>query len=247
MADNVIISENETKNTSEEELITKLNSIAEHDIEISEVTDGLKVKLSSGIFVGEAKTIVDTICNYELEDNHIQIFLDLKGLPVETLAEIFRYAFKKEDLNDPLLILNIINLIKVYNTLDDSFFDDEYVYADDIEKFLDLKLELVDDIAEFNKKVSIYFLSLFKSYNKFVYTPMDKHYKLPTIYKNIFLSTDLLTLSGIFSDTKNFDTSECVLIEDAFLYLTSLIEKGKLSSELIEIFLKDNKNDINFQ
>jgi hypothetical protein len=70
---------------------------------------------------------------------------------------------------------------------------------------------------------------------------------LPNIFRNIFLSTDLLTLSGIFSDAENFNTSECVLIEDAILYITSLLMKGNMSSELIEMFLKDNTNDISFR
>ena len=242
-----VVNTEEKSSMTKEELIEKLNSIDKDDLTIEDYENGLRISMNESIFVGEAKEIVDVICNYELEEDHIQIYLNLKGLPIETLAEIIRYALNRDDLNDPLLILNIINLIKVYNTLDDAYFDSNDVYVSSIEDFLDLKLELVDDLAKFAKRVSLYFLSLFKSYNKFVYTPMDKHYMLPNIFRNIFLSTDLLTLSGIFSDAENFNTSECVLIEDAILYITSLLMKGNMSSELIEMFLKDNTNDISFR
>lgn len=223
-----------------DELLCALKEIGEEDIVIEDTELGKKVRVLSGVFKDDLMKIVETIINYERQDEHENVFLDLKELDTEKLASVFRYALKQEDLNDPLLILNIINLIKVYNSLDDAFFQSPDIYFDSIEELLDLKLEISSELAEFTKKVSLYFISLFKSYNKFHYTMNDKHYKLPNIYKSIFLSTDLLTLSGIFADSENFDTSECILVEDAILYLTSLLMKGSMSFELIEMFLKDN-------
>lgn len=223
-----------------DELLCALKEIGEEDIVIEDTELGKKVRVLSGVFKDDLMKIVETIINYESQDEHENVFLDLKELDTEKLASVFRYALKQEDLNDPLLILNIINLIKVYNSLDDAFFQSPDIYFDSIEELLDLKLEISSELAEFTKKVSLYFISLFKSYNKFHYTMNDKHYKLPNIYKSIFLSTDLLTLSGIFADSENFDTSECILVEDAILYLTSLLMKGSMSFELIEMFLKDN-------
>lgn len=236
----------ENKQMTKEELIKSLECIAKEDITFQETTDGLRIKVCNNVFTGDLKEIVDLVVCYELQEEHENILLDLKGLEVEKLAEVFKYALTREDLNDPLLILNIINLIKVYNSLDDTFFANEDIYVSSIEDLLDLKLEITSELSAFVKKVSVYFMSLFKSYNKFVYTPMDKHVKLPNVYKAIFLSTDLLTLAGIFSDSENFNTSECVLVEDAILYVTSLLMKGSMSSELIEMFLKDN-NDISYQ
>lgn len=223
-----------------DELLCSLKEIGEDDIVIDDTELGKKVTVLPGVFKDDLLKIVETIINYESQDEHENVFLDLKQLDTEKLADVFRYALKQENLNDPLLILNIINLIKVYNSLDDAFFQSPDIYFDSIEELLDLKLEISSELAEFTKKVSLYFISLFKSYNKFHYTMNDKHYKLPNIYKSIFLSTDLLTLSGIFADSENFDTSECILVEDAILYLTSLLMKGSMSFELIEMFLKDN-------
>ena len=55
---------------------------------------------------------------YNLENNEEfkdTILLQLKGLNKNLLIDAFKYSLSREDLKDPILILNIINLIKIYN------------------------------------------------------------------------------------------------------------------------------------
>lgn len=172
------------------------------------------------------------------EDYNDIIYLRLKGLKIDLLTKAIKYSLSREDLKNPLMLLNIINLLKIYNTLDDSFFDNEDVYVSSIEELLDLKLSLLSELKEFTKKISIYFISLFKSYNKITFSPLDNHIKLPNIYSAIFLSCDILTLSGIFSSSEPFSTSECIFIDESFKYISSLLMKNSLSLSLFNSFLE---------
>lgn len=226
-------------NCSKDNMLTAIKNIAVDDLVIEETDDGTRIHITNGIFVDDLLKVIETIVEYESQEDCENVLLDLKELSTEKLAEVFKFVLPNENLKDPLLILNIINLIKVYNSLDDTFFQNPDIYFNSIEELLDLKLEISSELAEFSKKVGVYFISLFKSYNKFHYAPTDKHYKLPPLYKTIFLSTDLLTLSGVFADAGHFNTSECIIIEDAIIYLTSLLMKGSMSFEMIEMFLRD--------
>ena len=73
------------------------------------------------------KYVYDLENNEKFKDN---ILLKLKGLNTDLIEESIKYSLTREDLKDPLMILNIINLIKIYNNLNDNFFQDESMYID---------------------------------------------------------------------------------------------------------------------
>ena len=73
------------------------------------------------------KYVYDLENNEKFKDN---ILLKLKGLNTDLIEESIKYSLTREDLKDPLMILNIINLIKIYNNLNDNFFQDENIYID---------------------------------------------------------------------------------------------------------------------
>ena len=126
---------------------------------------------------------------YNLENNEEfkdTILLQLKGLNKNLLIDAFKYSLSREDLKDPIMILNIINLIKIYNNLNDNFFQDENIYISSKADLLDIKKNLKPELKEFVKKVSIYFLSVIKSYNKVTYTSLDTFEILHNIYRTIF-------------------------------------------------------------
>jgi len=202
------------------------------------ITDGdvVEIEIKDGISIESLLDSLKTIFDYELETN-VFVYLKLKSLKIEQKIEAIRYSLTREDLVDPYMLLNIINLIKIYNTLDDSFFNDDRIYVSSIEDLLDIKLDLKNELEELQKKISIYFLSLFKSYNKVSYEPLDRHIELKPLYKHIIMSLDLLTLSGIFSVTKPFSTEECVYIDNAIEYLSELLLKGSLSTYLMNNLL----------
>ena len=212
-----------------------LEQIKNDFVEIIDDEAGLKINVKDGIDKDSLLSIIKIVFDYEVEND--PVFLNLKGLQSALITEAVRYSLSREDLRDPYMLLNIINLIKIYNTLDDSFFENKEVYVSSIEDLLDIKLELTDDLAKFQKQLSIYFISLFKSFNKTSYEPLDKHIELPDTYKNIIMTLDILTLSGIFSVSGPFMTSDCVYIDNANMILLELLAKGSLSAYLMNNIL----------
>lgn len=231
------------ENNIKNELINYLNT--NNYIEFNE-NEYLNIKIKNTINKTDLIAFLSKLYEFETKlslENKNNVILNIKDLDLELLVELFKFSFKYNDLCDATVLLNIINLIKIYNSLDDSFFNDERICVSSIDMLLDLKLELQDELKDFQKQLSIYFISLFKSYNKLVYTPLDSSIDLPIIYKNIFMSTDLLTLSGIFSVSEDFSTQECVYINNALEIIFSLHEKTLVSTALMNDFLKGINND----
>ena len=170
------------------------------------------------------------------------ILTRLKNLNVDLIIEALRISLTRETLKDPLMLLNIINLVKVYNTLEDSFFEDENIYFNDMEDLLDVRLELREEVNAFSKQLSIYFISLIKSYSKTTFLPTDEYISLPAAYKSIILSTDFYTLSGIFAAGEQFDTTNCPYVIDAMECLSTLFLKNSVTLNLFENFAKEIKD-----
>lgn len=218
-----------------QDFVNELNKICEYTEK-----DGYALIKGDDVIVSQLETIYDLAKQYESV-----VGVNFKGCSVETITEAIKYALAREDLSDPIMILNILNLIKIYNTLDDSFFENEDVYVSNIEELLDVKLALKDDLKKFIKQLSIYFISLFKSYNKTSYAPLDVHIDLPKIYETIILASDLLTLSGIFSISEPFNTNECVYINNNFKYIETLLMKNAISTSFFNAFLEEQNGDSN--
>lgn len=175
----------------------------------------------------------------QLDSNNLHV--QLKNLSLEKKVEAIKFALTYENLKDSLMLLNIFNLIKTYNTLDDSFFENQYIFISDIQELLDLKLEINDQLKQFTKQLSVYFISLFKSYNKISFTPLDIHIQLPNIYKYIILSSDLLTLSSIFSISQYFNTKQCIYIDNAMHYINELTLKNNIGINFINKLFQEQK------
>lgn len=226
-----------------EELIKYLKALS--FISFENKNDKLYIKINENTSKDELVSFLNVLYDYEykltLENKNI-VILDFKHLQTEVLSELFKFSFTYDNLCDANVLLNILNLIKTYNSLEDSFFDNTNICFDTIDKLLDIKLEIRDEIKEFQRKLSIYFISVFKSYNKQHYSPLDIHIKLPLIYKNLFMSSDILTLFGIFAVSPDFSTTECVYIDDALDIVFPLLEKAKVSSSLLTDFINNFKS-----
>lgn len=174
-------------------------------------------------------------------EEQIVLMFDLKEATTEQKIEALKYGFNTPTLDDPLMQLNLYNLIKSYNNMNDEFFASTDVYFNSVEELLDIKLALGVEIKAFIKQLSIYFLSLLKSYNKLAYTPSDEHISLPTLYKNMILTSDLLTLAGIFAKSPEISTKELIYIDDAYMFMTVLISRSNTSISLMDNFFDSIK------
>ena len=180
----------------------------------------------------------DTIKDY-LTDG--KTMLDIKSLSLDDKVAIIKIALNCEDVTDPLMIMNLINLVKVYNTLADDYFESPDVYVNSVEELLDLKLALSANLKEFARNIVIYFLSILKSYHKTSYNSTDSHKPLPPLYNMFFWSVDFLTLSGILAKAPEVSTKELTFIDGAPNILMALITKSANSLVLMEQFFKDKE------
>ena len=96
----------------------------------------------------------DIIRNY-LTDG--KTMLDIKSLSLDDKVAIIKIALNCDDVTDPLMIMNIINLVKVYNTLADDYFESPDVYVNSVEELLDLKLAISKELKEFTRRISLNF------------------------------------------------------------------------------------------
>lgn len=221
------------------EKLKKLNNIIIESDNDNEIICSFNKNIETEQLIKNLKFIYDL----QNENNQIKIFVKLKNLQLEKKAEVIKFALTYENLRDPLMLLNIFNLIKTYNTLDNQFFNNQNIYICDIQELLDLKLEISKQLKIFIKQLSIYVISLFKSYSKTTFSPLDTHIQLPNIYKNLILSSDLMTLFSIFSIAQNFNTNQCIYIDNAMYYVNELIFKANISMNFINKLFQENKNE----
>ncbi len=89
------------------------------------------------------------------KDSNESTFIDIKPLPFDLKKAVFKHALAYPDLLNSYMILNIFNLIKGYNTFDDSFFENPSIYFNTLEEFLDIKTDLASEIDVFMKQLIV--------------------------------------------------------------------------------------------
>ena len=181
------------------------------------------------------------VIEFKEEKIHNIIFY-LKNLPDDIITDIMKYVLQKEDTLNSSFILNILNLIKTYNSFTDDFFNSELIFYRDIMQMVGIKTVLDKEIKQTQKNVAIWFYSIFKSLNKVEYTFMDEHYQIPNMYKRIFQITDLVTIAGIISKSTDFNFSELKNVDNAMYYADDFAKKLTIGNKFLEMFLDDNSN-----
>ena len=232
------MTEKENKKITKEDFMEYISSFEEINISHNDEND--VITFSNDISNENLIKHLEYIYNYENLQKEINILCNLKNLSLDKLINAFKYALSREDLKDPLMLLNIIAIIKNDNTLDDSFFENKNIFISSIDDMLDLRIGLKSEIKAFKKQLSIYFLSLFKTYNKTHFMPSDNIVELPNIYNAIMLSIDLSVISGIFATSESFNTNECVYVKDAYKYLSNMMMKNAISMAFFKEFVENN-------
>lgn len=187
------------------------------------------------------KIIKDEAEEYSKNTQMLTANIVLKGLSSESLVVIYKHLLECDSLVNSSLILNILNLIKMYNAFDDSFFAHELIHFKDLEQFLDVKLELKAALEKFINRIGVYYLSIMSSAHKTAYTYLDQPVELPYLYKRIILSSDFIILSGILSKCKTLSTNELYIVKDAYMYLAECAKKMQLADALLNLFVSPAK------
>lgn len=181
--------------------------------------------------------LIKKINNIENESK-ISIAINLKPLNIQKIQEILSLLIKYEKLTNASIIFNIILLLKTYNTLEDDFFNNKNVYYSSLEDFLDIKNGLKYDIKELNTKLSVYFISIFKSLNKFEFSFIDNPVQIPELYTNILLSIDIFTIGGILSNNNGFSDKDMLMVKDSYGYVSEIVSKIKITDTMFESLME---------
>lgn len=176
-----------------------------------------------------------------LATDNDDLLLDFKDLDEKKLLIVFKYAMENVNKSSPLITLNLFNLLKTYNTMDESFFDNKDIYFKNLIQMVDVKLDLENEIKEFLKKYSMYFLSLIKCYNKLSYTPLETVTPLPKLFQVLFSMMDFGTAAGIFSRSPAINTDETLQLENAYEYLGLMLVKTGMSINFLADFYNEEK------
>lgn len=192
-----------------------------NDIELTNLIKNICI--SENLFFNDTKTIK-------------YFTFDFKHLSINQKIEIFKVWLSIYDLVNPYIILNILALIRAYNDFSEDFFNSPQIYFNDITEFLDIKLELKDDIDKFINEFAIWYFSLFRSLHKLEFNFLDSVKKLPLIFEKIITTVDYITLSGIIAKSNISKINELFLVENALFYITTLSQKMNISSELFNLY-----------
>ena len=188
----------------------------------------------------ESIDIVELIKKVNIIENesNISITINLKPLNIQKIQEILSLLLKYEKLTNASIIFNIILLLKTYNTLEDDFFNNKNVYYSSLEDFLDIKNGLKYVIKELNTKLSVYFISIFKSLNKFEFSFIDNPVQIPELYTNILLSVDIFTIGGILSNNNGFSDKDMLMVKDSYGYVSEIVSKIKITDTMFESLME---------
>lgn len=198
---------------------------------------------SSNLSVQSITKALDEILDYEsqeYDDKTKEIYtanIILKNFETDKLVELIKYFLQKTTLVNSSILVNLLNLVKSYNSFDDSFFNHPITFYRDIEQFLDVKEALQDELQEFINTISLYYISILRSVHKTSYTYLDQPVILPKLYQRLFLSTDFITLSGIFAKANKLSIEDLLLVDNAYLYLSEEIRKLSITDSLMSMFL----------
>lgn len=190
-----------------------------------------EISFSDSFTVNDIVDIIKKLNDIEIESG-LTIFINLKPLNIQKIQEILSSLLKYDRLSNASILFNIILLLKTYNTLEDEFFNNKNVYYSSLEDFLDIKNGLKSDIKELNTELSIYFISIFRSLNKFEFSFIDNPVQIPELYKNILLSVDVFTIGGILSNNNGFTDKDMLMIKDSYGYVSEITSKIKTTDML---------------
>lgn len=214
--------------------------IITNETNINEITEMNDVfKFSDDITEDNLIRTLNFIYEYELE-NKKSCSLYLKNLSQELKLSIFNNALTNENLVNSNIILNIFNLIKGYNTFEDSFFEHNDVIFKDLEEYLDIKIELNRNLGSFIKNLIFYYLSIIRSCGITEYTNEMNPIDIPMIYQRILSISDIVSLSSIFMKSPNIETNDLVLVNNAYQYMALLSSNFNFANKLMGYILNGN-------
>lgn len=142
---------------------------------------------------------------YFLELNAEDI-LDIKTLGFEDKVKCFRFFLQCDSIINYSVITNLFMLLNGIGDSRTGLSDDNRVFFNSLEEYVDIKLELKSEMEEFKKKLLVYYLGVIEGLN--VKIPELKIH-IPNTYFNLLHLANPIFISKIMSEQiNNIDTAE---------------------------------------
>ena len=131
--------------------------------------------------------------------------LEIKSLSTEDKIDCFRFFLKSEVITNYSVISNLFMLVNGITSIDDELLNDTRVFFNDLEEYVDIKLELKKDIEEFKKKLLEYYLGVVQGLN--VKLPELKVHITNTHYNILYLANPIFISKLMLEHLKNIDVN----------------------------------------
>jgi len=160
----------------------------------------------------------------------------IKNLPYKEKLEHLKRILSNIETESSEEVLNIIYLCQTNGTCEDSFFQSESVWFNDITELVDTRSDLSKEIGSFIHELNKYFLSLFKSQGSLVTkeTPM-----IPVLFQRVMLVSDFLSLGNNLKRSPNLSMVDVPTVSNAYPLLVSLSARTSISDNFLNEFLKN--------
>ena len=90
------------------------------------------------------------------------LILEVKELSTEDKIQCFRYFLNTDVITNVSVISNLFLLINGITDIDDDALADKRIFFNSLEEYIDVKLEIKNDIDVFNTKLLEYYLGIIK-------------------------------------------------------------------------------------
>ena len=148
----------------------------------------------------------ENLTNKYFSEVNAEDILDIKTLSTEDKVKCFSFFLNSDVITNYSVISNLFMLINGITDIEDDILDDERLFFNSLEEYVDIKLELKPEIEEFKKKLLIYYLGIVEGLN--VKIPELKIH-IPNTYYNILHFVTPIFISKIMTEQlTNIDVND---------------------------------------
>lgn len=177
----------------------------------------------------------EEILNLKAEDK----LENIKDLSLEDKVEFFKTCLNTDGIVNTEIISNIIVLLTGYTNIDDDLSDNKSFYFKSIDEYVDIKLQLTEDLQQFSIKLLKYYLGVLSglSINLF-----DVKIHAPNLYFHTLLGLNAIQISKIFNKhIRDINPNEIVPVHNAEILYDCINNKDNVLSQFALNIAKELK------
>jgi len=131
--------------------------------------------------------------------------LEIKDLTTEDKIKCFSFFLQSDIITNSSVISNLFMLVNGISSIDDDVLNDSRVFFNDLEEYVDIKLELKKEIDNFKKKLLEFYLGVVQGLN--VKLPELKIHITNTHFNILYLANPTFISKLMLEHLKNIDVN----------------------------------------